>query len=154
ARQNWSDALKRTDQGFGAWIGYPEMCLFLGDEKEYRDACKEMLQQFGSRKEPAILQPLARACLLLPSSSLDGEVCAEATALAAQAMPAKFDPASAQGQLAHFLMGLAEYRAGHFDAAKKLMNPDLIKVMDPCPRIVLAMVLKDQGLDSEARQLL
>jgi serine/threonine-protein kinase len=154
ARLNWSHAIKTTNAGFSAWIGYPELCLFLGDEKEYRDARKAMLEQFGARKDLAVIEPLVRACLLRPSSTRDDEVWAEATTLAAQTMTAKSDSGSAQRQFAQFLMGLVKYRAGDFDAAKQLMNPDFIKVMDPCPRIVLAMALKGEGSDSEARQVL
>src|SRR5262249_1754759 len=111
ARLNWYQAIERTNAGFSAWIGYPELCLFLGNEKEYRVARKEMLEQFGSRKDLAVMEPLVRACLLRPSSTRADEVWAEATALSAQTMTAKSDSGSGQRQFAQFLMGLAKYRA-------------------------------------------
>jgi len=152
ARLKWYRALNGTRAGFNAWKGYPELCLFLGSKKEYSDACKEMLERFGSQQDPAIIKPLACACLLETGSTSD-EIRVNAIALAEHATT-KNSPTTPRLQFDQFLIGLAEYRAGHFDAAKKLMNPDLIKVMEPCTRIVQAMVLQDEGLDSDARRTL
>ena len=50
------------------WFGYAELCLFLGDEAEYRRARDDLLAQFGSATDPTVAERTGRACLLLPAA--------------------------------------------------------------------------------------
>jgi serine/threonine-protein kinase len=136
---------------FNDWTGYPELCLFAGNEREYRRARKMMLERFGSRKEPTIAQQLARACLLLPAAQGDEDELVLATALADRSLTAA-KPTVAEWQYAYyaFVKGLAEYRLGHLDAAIRLMDGEASKAMGPCPKLIEAMALKDKGNDADA----
>src|SRR5262249_22499091 len=53
-----------------------------------------------------------------------------------------------------FVRGLAEYRQGQFDRAVAAMRGDAVSVLGPCPRLVLAMALHQQGHAHEARTTL
>jgi serine/threonine-protein kinase len=53
-----------------------------------------------------------------------------------------------------FAEGLARYRQGRFDDAITLMTGDAAQSLGPCPRLVLAMALHQQGRREDARSAL
>ena len=108
-RRVWNEALKRDPPQHDAWFGYAELCLFLGDEEEYRRACQDLLRRFGNTSDPYVAEPTARAVLLAPPSE---EELRAALALADRAVAAK--PTTPGWVYSYFLFakGLAEYRRG------------------------------------------
>ena len=133
------------------WFGYAELCLFLGDEDEYRRVRRELLARFGAANDPDVAERTGRACLLLPASA---DELQQAVALTERAV--------AVGRAGHefiypyyrFAEGLARYRQGRFDDAITLMTGDAAQSLGPCPRLVLAMALYQQGRREEARSAL
>ena len=67
ARAAWKEDLAAHPPAPDDWFGYAELCLFLGDEAEYRRARRDLLAQFGTVTDPAVAERVARACLLLPA---------------------------------------------------------------------------------------
>jgi hypothetical protein len=52
----------------------------------------------------------------------------------------------------HFAKGLAEYRAGNFQAAVSILTGDAAKVLQPAPQLVTAMARFRLGQVREARE--
>ena len=48
----WREELDAGPPKHDAWFGYAELCLFLGDEAEYRRARSDLLAHFGSATDP------------------------------------------------------------------------------------------------------
>src|SRR6202043_780642 len=67
ARSDWKEELAAHPPNHDDWFGYAELCLFLGDEAEYRRARSDLLAQFGTDTDPAVAERTGRACLLLPA---------------------------------------------------------------------------------------
>ena len=67
ARAAWKEELAAHPPNHDDWFGYAELCLFLGDEAEYRRARRDLLAQFGSATDPTVAERAGRACLLLPA---------------------------------------------------------------------------------------
>ena len=142
ARAAWKEELAAHPSNHDDWFGYAELCLFQGDEEEYRRARRELLAQFGTVTDRAVAERVARACLLLPPT--EGEL-RQAVALTEHAV--------AGGRQGHefaypyflFAQGMARYRQGRFDDAIKLMNGEAASVMGPSPRLVLAMAQIPEG---------
>src|SRR5580765_1840505 len=84
-RAAWKEELAANPPKHDDWFGYAELCLFLGDQAEYRRARRELLAQFGSATDPAVAERTARACLLLPAEELE---LSQAVALAGRAVAA------------------------------------------------------------------
>lgn len=154
ARLVWKRSLEGKPVAIDKWLGYPELCLFLGLPDEYRWARREMLDRFRSRSELKTAEPLARACLLLPSSPQETDELSFAAEVADRALKAKTRVTGWQYQYYQFLKGLAAYRGGpqHIDDAIRAMNG--LRAMGPCPKFVVAMARHDQGNDAEARRTL
>jgi serine/threonine-protein kinase len=153
ARAIWEKTLSAGPASFDSWTGYPELCLFAGNEKAYRQARQSMLEQFSSSKDARIEQQLARACLLLPASKDDADVLQQATVLADRALKATSSKSWTHPYYA-FVAGLAEYRNGHLDQAIAMMSDEVSSVLGPCPKLVEAMALKDKGNDEASLQAL
>ncbi len=85
AKAAWRKALDAGPPEHDAWFGYAELCLFLGDENEYRRARRTLLVRFGRSTDPAVAERTARACLLLPGTKDETE---DAAALANRAVAA------------------------------------------------------------------
>jgi serine/threonine-protein kinase len=147
-RREWKKALEADPPGHDAWFGYAELCLFLGDEAEYRRARQDLLRRFGASSDPYVAERTARAILLLPVS--EDELRA-ATVLAERAVAAK--ATTPQWIYPYFLFAqwLAEYRQGHFDDAKAIMSANAGTVMGPSPRLVIAMAEFRKGQEEQAR---
>jgi serine/threonine-protein kinase len=85
-RQKWKKELEVDPPEHDAWFGYAELCLFLEQEEEYRQARKNLLRRFGATKDPYVAERVARTILLLPAA--DDEL-QTAVALAERAVAAK-----------------------------------------------------------------
>jgi len=67
ARLAWARTLQSSGAGVELWTGYPELCLFAGNEQEYRRARTTMLQRFRLANHAGGPLNNSRApCLLLP----------------------------------------------------------------------------------------
>jgi serine/threonine-protein kinase len=150
-RREWKKALELDPPKHAAWFGYAELCLFLGDEAEYRRARQDLLRRFGDTRDPYVAEQTARAVLLAPPSEEELRV---AVALADRAVAA--DPTTHAWVYPYFLFakGLAEYRQGHLESAVSIMNGKAAKVLGPCPRFVLVMARHRLGDKEEARAAL
>ncbi len=150
-RAAWKDELAAHPPAHDDYFGYAELCLFLGDEAEYRRACRDLLAQFATVADRGVAERVGRACLLLPSPEPE---LRQAVALT--------DRAVAGGRLGHepaypyflFTAGLARYREGRLDDAIKLMTGEAASVMGPCPRLVVAMAQHQKGHHDQARSTL
>ena len=151
ARDAWAKALEARPSEHEEWYGYAELCLFLGQEEEYRRARQALLAKFGASTDLHVAERTSRACLLLPAC---GEELRQAVALAGRAAAA--DRAKNQGAYPffQFAQGLAEYRQGRFDRAMSVMRLDASGVPGPSPRLVLAMALHRSGQETAARKTL
>jgi serine/threonine-protein kinase len=151
ARVEWQKYLAVNPPKHDAWFGYAELCLFIGEEEEYRRARRDLLARFGSATDPVVAERTGRACLLLPAPV---EELGQAAALAERAV--------AVGRTGHeyaypyflFVRGLAQYRQGRFDDAITTMKREAANVLGPCPRLVTAMALHQKGRMDEALKTL
>jgi serine/threonine-protein kinase len=150
-RREWKKALEADPPEHDAWFGYAELCLFLGQEDEYRRARQDLLRRFGASRDPYVAERTARTTLLLPAS--EDELRA-AVALAEQAVAAKATTAQWIYPYFLFAQGLAEYRQGRFDSTISIMSADAGTVMGPAPRLVTAMAEYRKGQEEEARKTL
>jgi serine/threonine-protein kinase len=149
--REWKQALERDPPQHTQWFGYAELCLFLGDEAEYRRACRDLLDRFADTTDPYIAEPVARAVLLAPPSE---ENLRAAVAIADRAVAA--EPTKVGWVYSYFLFakGLAEYRVGNFDEALSIMTGSAAKVLGPCPGLVAAMARHRLGDEEQARSAL
>ncbi len=135
-------------------IGYAELCLYLGDEAEYRRVRRELLAQFGATTDFTVAERVGRACSLLPGSE---DELRQAVALTERAVNSKGSQYDWLRPYFHFANGLAHYRQGRFEDAISIMTGDASKAaeyMGPSPRIVTAMAQYQKGQKDEARKLL
>jgi len=150
AQLTWKSALEAEPLEHAAWYGYAELCLFLGEEDEYRRARRALLERFGTTTNSFVAERTGRACLLMPATE---EELRQAVSVAERAV-AK----GAGEQWAHpyfeFVRGLAEYRQGRFERAISAMRGDAGHVLGPSPKLVLAMALHQKGEADEARKTL
>jgi serine/threonine-protein kinase len=147
-RREWKKALEQDPPQHARWFGYAELCLFLGDEEEYRRACQDLLRRFGNTSDPYIAEPTARAVLLAPPSQ---EHLQAALALADRAVAA--EPTKVGWVYSYFLFakGLGEYRRGNFEGAVSIMTGQAAKILGPCPGLVTAMAKSRLGDQQGAR---
>jgi serine/threonine-protein kinase len=150
-RREWKKALEADPPGHEAWFGYAELCLFLGDEAEYRRARQDLLRRFGDSSDPGVAERTSRAILLLPAA---GEELRAAVALAERAVAARATTEQWIYPYFLFAQGLAEYRQGHFDRAIAILTAEAGTVMGPTPRLVVAMAEYSNGQKEEARKTL
>jgi serine/threonine-protein kinase len=151
AQLAWRKALDANPADHEAWFGYAELCLFLGQQEEYRRARRALLERFGATTNPSIAEPVGRACLLLPGTE---DELRKATALTERAVGAR---GSTQGWIYRYFLfakGLAEYRQGHFAGAISVLQGEASRVMGPAPRLIVAMAQHQQGQRKQARQAL
>jgi eukaryotic-like serine/threonine-protein kinase len=149
-RIEWKKVLDLDPPQHGAWFGYAELCLFLGDDEAYLLARKNLLRRFGDDSNPYVAEQTSRAVLLAPPS--DEELIA-AVALADRAAAATSVEFAENYQYFLFAKGLAEYREGHFDSAISIMNGKAGTVLGPCPRFVIAMAKYRLGDVPEAKKI-
>jgi eukaryotic-like serine/threonine-protein kinase len=137
----WKKQLATGPASFDQWNGYAELCLFLGHDDQYQAACASLLEKFGKRYESRVEEPIARACLLLPSLDLNQK----ATALANHAVWLDHRHYDYYFAYSMFAKGLSDYRLGRFDGAIAIMSHSAPMVMGPCPNLIEAMALHDKG---------
>jgi serine/threonine-protein kinase len=150
-RAAWKQDLAADPPKHEDWLGYAELCLFLGDEQEYRRARRDLLARFGSATDPEIAERTGRACLLLPPSE---DELRQAVALAERAVAAGRAGREFAFPYCLFAEGLARFRQGRFDDTIKLMNGEAASVMGPSPRLILAMAQHQKGEKDQARKTL
>jgi serine/threonine-protein kinase len=151
ALADWKQELVGRPPAHDDWFGYAELCLFLGDEAEYRRARRDLLTQFSATANPDVAERTGRASLLLPPSA---DELRQAIALVERAV--------AVGRSGHefiypyyrFAEGLARYRQGRFDDTITIMTGDAAQSLGACPRLVLAMALHQKGRGDDARRAL
>jgi len=155
-RLAWKNALDANPPEHEAWFGYAELCLFLGDDGEYRRTRRALLDRLGASTDPFIAERTGRACLLLPPAA---DELPKAVAL----IEAALDGGQSKYRWAHpffmFAKGLAEYRQGRFESANSIMQGPASAVMGPGPALVRSMALynlgkKEVSLDTLAAAIL
>ena len=151
ALADWKQELAGRPPAHDDWFGYAELCLFLGDEAEYRRARRDLLAQFGATANPDVAERTGRACLLLPPSA---DELRQAVALVERAVAVGRSGHEFNYPYYRFAEGLARYRQGRFDDTITIMTGDAAKSLGACPRLVLAMALHQKGRGDEARQAL
>ena len=151
ARAAWKQDLAARPPKHDDWFGYAELCLFLGDEEEYRRARNDLLAMFGSATDPTVAERTGRACLLLPAAE---DQLRQAVALTERAVAAGRPGREVAYPYCRFAEGLARYRQGRFDDAITLMNGEASPVMGPAPRLVLAMAQYRKDQKDQARKTL
>jgi serine/threonine-protein kinase len=150
-RDAWQKALEANPPEHSAWFGYAELCLFLGQEEEYRRACRALVDRFGASAVQNTAERIGRTCLLLPGSE---DELRQATVLIDRAVAAlESTPAVYKPWILH-AKGLAEYRAGRMDSAIALMTGEASRLPWPSVRLVLAMAQHRQGQKEVARKTL
>jgi eukaryotic-like serine/threonine-protein kinase len=147
----WRTALDANPPSYDAWSGYPELCLFLGHQEEYRDARRTLLKRYAQSSSTSIAEPVSRACSLLPDTDDERQ---KAAALADRAIAAKDSTLPWIYRYFLFAKALTEYRQGRLESAISLLEGEASKVMGPAPRLVLAMALHDQGNQKQGRKAL
>jgi serine/threonine-protein kinase len=147
ARTIWRTALDANPPAHEAWHGYAELCLYLGDEAEYRRARTDVLTRFGDTADPLIAGRTARACLLLPPAE---DELRKVAALAERAAAAR----GQDGDWAPFVKGMLAFRQGRLDAAIESSQGDAPGVSGPAPSLVLAMALHRAGRTDQAMKAL
>lgn len=147
----WKEELAARPPRHEDWFGYAELCLFLGDEAEYRRARRDLLTQFGTVGDRWVGERVGRACLLRPAPEDDLRL---AVALAERAVAGGRRGHEAGYRYFLFTEGLAQYRQGRFDDVIQLMNGEAASVMGPSPRLLLAMAQYRKGQKQQARTTL
>jgi serine/threonine-protein kinase len=147
----WRKDLEAEPPSHDAWYGYAELCLFLGQQYEYRRARTALLRRFGATNDAFVAERTARACLLLPATADEPQ---RATALIDRVLADEQSKRSWAYPYFLFGKGLAEYRQGRLDRAIATMRSGASRVLGPAPRLVLAMALHRSGHLAEARKTL
>ncbi|TWU19925.1 protein kinase domain-containing protein [Allorhodopirellula heiligendammensis] len=130
--------------------GYAELCLFLGQEDRYIDACELLLERFGDTTNPLICERVGRACLLKPRSM---EVRLAAERLIDRALSLKLSPDQdwARPYLL-FAKALSEYRHERPREAITILQNEAGGVLPPAPNLVRAMALHAIGESNASRR--
>ena len=147
----WRTALGANPPSYDAWTGYPELCLFLGHQEEYRNARRTLLKRYAQSRSSSIAEPVSRTCSLLPGTDDEQQ---KAAALADRAIAAKDSTLPWIYRYFLFAKALTEFRQGRLASAISLLEGEASKVMGPAPRLVLAMALHRQGNVKQARKTL
>ena len=146
ARAVWRMALDGNPPEHQAWFGYAELCLFLGQENEYRQARRDLLVRFDNTKDRTVAERTGRACLLLPGTPDELKNAAALTDLAVGTGPAGHQLSYASYV---FAGGLADYRLRRFDNAIARMREKGVKE-HTASRLVLAMAQHQKGQKDQA----
>lgn len=152
ARTEWRRWLDTGPAAPEDWDGYAELCLFLGDEAEYRRTRDELLARFGEATDPHVCERIGRACVLLPASAQQFRA---AGAMIDRALAA--EPPEA-GEWARpyfrFARALADYREERLESAASLLESVPSDVLPPAPKLLLAMIQGRRGERDQARSTL
>jgi len=158
-RAIWEKLLEANPPDYDSWNGYPQLCLYLGNDAAYKQARRRLLNRFGDVTGDWMLaERTALACLLMPTSGdearrvatvADRAVAEWATVLAAAKAPKPENP------FVTFVAGLSQYRQGRPREALPLLQEAAAKIGDRAgPRLGLAMAQFDSGSRAQARRTL
>jgi serine/threonine-protein kinase len=150
ARVAWRQALDANPSEHESWSGYPELCLFLRQEDEYRRARTALLGRFGTTADPFIAERTGRAGLLRAGTEDELRI---ACALTERATASERPQDAWAKPYFLFAKGLADYRRGRLDSAISLMEGKASGVLGPAPGLVLAMAKYRQGQRESARKV-
>jgi eukaryotic-like serine/threonine-protein kinase len=155
----WEKFLETDPPDHDSWNGYPQLCLYLGNERAYRRARRQMLDRFGAiPSEWVVAERTALACLLLPASGDEGRrVKAVAERAIAQwaTVLASITPPKPDNPYIQFIAGLSEYRQGRPREALPFLQEAASKIADRAgPRLALAMAQFHSGFRAESRKTL
>jgi serine/threonine protein kinase/predicted Zn-dependent protease len=132
------------------WYRIAALRLQTGDLKGYRRACREMLERFGNTDNPAVAEQTAKTCSLIPDAVSQFEPVLK---LADRAVKVR-----QPDRWIVLTKALAEYRAGHHDAAIDWLNRVSPKAdgvhLDATAFAVLALAQHRLGRTPEARAAL
>jgi serine/threonine-protein kinase len=147
ARAEWEQSLTK-DSSHDAWDGYADLCIYLGNQDAYESACHELLERFGSSRDPRICEHTGRACLVGLIGPAD---CSRAQALVERAVNTELTADQAWIR-PYFRVaeGLARYRHKDFNGAVEAIDADSQKVLGPFPHLVLAMAHQSAGRRADA----
>jgi serine/threonine-protein kinase len=127
------------------------LCVFLGQEEEYRRARRALLDRFGAATDPFIAERIGRAGLLLPAPE---DELRQAAALIDRAVATGRSKPDWAYPYFLFAKGLAAYRQGRLDSAIADLQREASLMPGPNRRLVLAMAQYCQGQKEEARHTL
>jgi serine/threonine-protein kinase len=147
----WRKALADNPPAHPFWFGYAELCLFLGQEKEYRRARRALLDRFGASPDRFVAERVGRACLILPAG--DDEL-RKSAALLDRAIAGRRPEDDWATAYFVFAEGLAEYRRGRLERTAAVLGGDPGRAMQPAGRLVLAMAQHRLGQEEQARRTL
>jgi serine/threonine protein kinase/tetratricopeptide (TPR) repeat protein len=150
-RLAWQKELATNPPEHEPWFGYAELCLFLGENDEYRRARRDLLAHFGATTDAPISERTGRACLLAPGTA---DELRQAADLADRAFDCHDPKYRTIYKYFRFAKGLAEYRRGRFESAIAILNLGGEKFKAPYPRLVLAMAQHKAGQKSRALKTL
>jgi serine/threonine-protein kinase len=150
ARVVWKSVVEADPLEHDVWNGYAELCLFLGQEDEYRQARRALLERFGETTNPFYAERTARAYMLLPATE---DELRQVAALAQRAVAVNEGDKWGHPYF-EFVRGLAAYRQGQFGQAITTMRGEAGTVLGPAPALVTAMALHQKGQPAEARKTL
>ncbi|HZR19275.1 MAG TPA: tetratricopeptide repeat protein [Verrucomicrobiae bacterium] len=118
AADKYQQVLRLDPENHLACQALASLYVQLEDWPAYRQFTSSLLEKFGSvTNDPRIADRIAKSCLMLPPP--DQQALATATNLANVAVT--FDANAARHPWFRFCKGLAEFRAGNFESAKKWM---------------------------------
>ena len=148
----WRTIFDLSDFNHDDVDGYAELCLFLGEEERYYEACDLLLKFFGQTENPFTCERVGRACILHPRNQ---QITNAAVELVDRACNTDL-PSDQTWVKPYFLFAkaLCDYRVGNFEAALSNLNGETSKILIPNPDLVKSMVLQKIGQTSESKAAL
>jgi tetratricopeptide (TPR) repeat protein len=146
----WKKAIDSDPSVYANWSGYAELCLFLGQDDDYRQTCTELIERFGQNSDPMLAEQIGRACELLPDS---GKLT-QAKSLVDHAVSSKGKVPAWVDPYFDFAQALSEYRHHRFERSIELLQGDASKVMGSAPQLIQAMAQYGNGQKEIARKTL
>lgn len=153
AKTTWAYQLSRNPPRHSDWDGYAELCLYLGDEAVYEEACQHLLERFGQDPDPGVSERVGRACLLRPVS---GPLFDAANAAVQRAMASEQRLSETTWRFEYYRVAgsLAAYRGGDDSGALSLLGESSPGMLGPMPLLIRAMAQHRLGDDRDARDVL
>jgi len=136
---------------YEAWDGLAELCLYVEASDEFENVRGELLESFGSSRDPVVCEKLCRACMLASIPEDDWKV---ATAAIDRALEGEKRQATWRGPYFRLAKAMSEYRTGRPEAALRLVDAQVSTVFPPLPQLIRAMALADLHRTGEAMALL
>ncbi|HMC11428.1 MAG TPA: tetratricopeptide repeat protein, partial [Pirellulaceae bacterium] len=113
-RLQWKKAIDANPAKIDDWLGYAELCLFLGNDDEYRRVRRALLARFGTTDDWSTAERTARTYLMTSASDDELNDVAALVDRAAAAVPSKNDKVI---PYLLFTRGLLCYRQWRFEGA-------------------------------------